>query len=189
MSDKGNDKKEANVPKEPKDETREFIKSYIDSFATVYEAVRSRMPKDTPVEILALAVKDTKAALYYREKEKERGARMNATPATPATPQPGFVSAVAMSNSPPPSKMVVDMLNGLDWRDGKNGGQWTFLTNKDGSMVEELRPLQSLLAEIKAAKYKTIDNWKYSISGEGDKFVSRYPVVSPKRPAEPTLAS
>ena len=137
---------------------QKFSENYVDEFTKLYKTVKDHMPEDTPPEIIAVAIKDLKAALYYREKEAAKNTSKSMAPA---------------DNSP---TMVERMLNGLDWKNGKNGGQWTFRTEKDGGLVEAMKPLQGLLDQIKAKRYVVVGKWKYSISGEGDKFLSRYPI-------------
>ena len=141
------------------DEEREFMEEFAINFAASYEIIKKQMPGDTPPEILAVAIKDLRAALYYREKDAPRKAA--APSGTPAGQENGAT--------------VEGLLNALEWNDGKNRSQWAFRTNKDGSVVEAVKPLQGLLDKIKASKYMTIGKWKYSISGEGGKFISRYP--------------
>ena len=139
------------------DEKKKFMEEFAINFAASYETIKKGMPKDTPPEILAVAIKDLRAAMYYWEKDAAR-------------------KAAAPSETPAgQGAMVEGMLNALEWNDGKNRSQWTFRTNKDGSVVEAVKPLQGLLDKIKASKYLTIGKWKYSVSGEGDKFISRYP--------------
>ena len=134
---------------------QKFSENYVDEFTRLYRTVKDHMPRDTPPEIIAVAIKDLKAALYYREKEIAKSTGMAPT-----------------DNSP---MMFESMLNALDWKNGKGGSQWTFRTEKDGKLVESMRPLQGLLEQIKAKRYMVVGKWKYSVSGEGDKFLSRYP--------------
>lgn len=145
------------------DEKKMFMEKYASDFAATYTVLKANMPKDTPPEILAVAVKDLKAALYYWEKEQARAASQNSRPA----PTAGEKST---------DRMTEGMLDGLVWKDSKNGGQWTFRTNRDGSMVEDLKPLQGLLEHIKAERRLVIGKYEYGVSGENDKFLTRYPV-------------
>ncbi|MEM3685353.1 MAG: hypothetical protein QXT39_06800, partial [Conexivisphaerales archaeon] len=117
---------------------------------------KEKMPDGAPPEVIVFLLRGMKAALYYREKAEKKKA--------------------APTNTAGEKEQVQAILEGLEWKNAKDSRQWTFITNKDGSIVDALKPLESTLEKIKEARgTAVIGKWRYSISN-GGKFLSRYPV-------------
>ncbi|MEM0287174.1 MAG: hypothetical protein QXG05_03240 [Nitrososphaerota archaeon] len=137
------------------DDTRRFAEEYIADYAELYRIAKEKMPDGAPPEVIVFLLRGMKAALYYREKEEKKKAAPTNTVG---------------------EKDLQTILEELGWKNARNGRQWIFVTNRDGSMVEALKPLESTLEKIKEAKgMLVIGKWRYSIS-DGGKFLSRYPV-------------
>ncbi|MEM0097484.1 MAG: hypothetical protein QW338_03355 [Conexivisphaerales archaeon] len=145
------------MSKEEDEERKKFVERNVNELVELYKAIIANVPKGTPDAVVAAMLENIKAALYYYDKDVAKKSAV-------ATIPPAINDTV-----------VESMLNALDWKNGKNDGQWTFRTNQDGSLIEALKPLQATLEKIKMAKYMKIGKWKYSISGDNDKFLSRYP--------------
>ncbi|MEM3553555.1 MAG: hypothetical protein QW658_01195 [Candidatus Bathyarchaeia archaeon] len=145
------------MSKEEDEERKKFVERNVKELIWIYNIVKDFVPRGTPDAVVAAMLENIKAALYYYDKDAAKKSAVVTIP-------PAINDTV-----------VENMLNALDWKNGKNDSQWTFRTNQDGTLVEALKPLEPTLEKIKMAKYMKIGKWKYSISGEDDKFLSRYP--------------
>jgi hypothetical protein len=66
------------------------------------------------------------------------------------------------------------ILESRPWKAYANGeGEWTFVTNKDGSPVAELEPAKEFLDRLKNGEDLVVGGYKYRLR---DKFLKRYPV-------------
>ena len=65
------------------------------------------------------------------------------------------------------------ILENLTWRAYNNGeGEWTFVTNQDGSPIAELEPAKEFLERLKDGEDLVVGGYKYRLR---DKFLKRYP--------------
>lgn len=81
------------------------------------------------------------------------------------------------STQPPvlevPEKAVEKAMNMLEWKNfKKKDGEWAFMRNRDGSLVEDLQPVVGFVDQLR--KGKTIVVGKYRYEASEDKFLSRY---------------
>lgn len=74
------------------------------------------------------------------------------------------------------SRMGVSrVLTSLQWKPFKGGkdGEWTFLTDQQGSLVKELDPIKDFVQSLAKDKRVTVGEYGYNIS-ENKKFLHRF---------------
>jgi hypothetical protein len=81
--------------------------------------------------------------------------------------------------SPRPSEPVKSTtgfegtLNSLPWKSfKKKEGEWTFLRDREGRLVDELQSAKEFVEEVRKKNEVIVGNYKYRISE--DKFLNRY---------------
>ncbi len=67
------------------------------------------------------------------------------------------------------------LLESRPWRQYDNGsGEWTFITDRDGSLLHEWEPAQEFIDRLRSGEDLVVGNYLYRIRGN-DKFLKRYP--------------
>lgn len=70
-------------------------------------------------------------------------------------------------------KALEKALRMLEWNNfKKKDGEWAFMRNRDGSLVEDLKPVADFIDQLR--KGKEIVVGKYSYVASEDKFLNRY---------------
>ncbi len=65
-------------------------------------------------------------------------------------------------------------LNMLEWRSfKKREGEWTFMRDMKGNLVEDLKDVTGFVDELRRGKQVVVGKYRYSASE--DKFLNRYP--------------
>ncbi|MDA4118472.1 MAG: hypothetical protein OK455_09035 [Thaumarchaeota archaeon] len=89
-----------------------------------------------------------------------------ASPATDTTPPSAPVTAA-------PSEALEKTLNSLEWSSfKKKEGEWTFLRNRDGSLVDTLTTETDFVNQLRKGKELVVGRYRYVVSD--DKFLNRY---------------
>jgi hypothetical protein len=71
-------------------------------------------------------------------------------------------------------KAVQKALNMLEWRSfKKREGEWTFMRDMKGNLVEDLMGVTEFVDELRRGKQVVVGKFRYSASE--DKFLNRYP--------------
>jgi hypothetical protein len=86
-------------------------------------------------------------------------------------------TAAAQPESPPATtlseKALERKLNMLEWRAfKKKDGEWTFLRDMKGSLVQDLEGATEFVDQLRKGKQLVVGKYRYSASE--DKFLSRY---------------
>jgi len=90
----------------------------------------------------------------------------------PAQPQPAKKEPADIMHGVPDVDPAV--LENRPWKKYDNGdGEWTFVTNQDGSPVEELEPAKDFLEALRVEKDLVVGGYKYRLR---DRFLKRYAV-------------
>lgn len=89
-------------------------------------------------------------------------------PTSTKTPAPG-----PTTTKPTDDAKVAAALDSLIWKSMKNGGHWTFATNQDGSLVNQLKPLTEFVAAVQKGTVN-LRGFDYKISADS-KFLNRFP--------------
>ncbi len=67
------------------------------------------------------------------------------------------------------------LLESRPWRQYDNGsGEWTFITDRDGSLLPDWEPAQEFIETLRAGEDIVVGGYRYRIKGN-DKFLKRYP--------------
>jgi hypothetical protein len=89
---------------------------------------------------------------------------------TGAAPQP---AATPKTFAPSDPKALERTLNSLEWSSfKKKEGEWTFLRNRDGSLIDALSTETDLVNELKRGREVVVGRYRYVLSE--DKFLNRY---------------
>lgn len=77
---------------------------------------------------------------------------------------------------------ITRVLTSLQWKPFKGGkdGEWTFLTDPQGNLVEELEPLKDFVLGLTKDKRVIEGEYAYNVS-ENKKFLHRFPTKKPAR--------
>jgi hypothetical protein len=82
-------------------------------------------------------------------------------------------STVAPSAPPTSAKALEEALKSLEWSSfKKKEGEWTFLRNRDGSLVDTLRPVTDFVDQLRKGKEVVVGRYRYAVSE--DKFLNRH---------------
>ncbi len=82
-------------------------------------------------------------------------------------------SSVAAVASPVSTKALVEALNSLEWSSfKKKEGEWTFLRNRDGSLVDTLTSETDFVNLLRKGKDVVVGRYRYAVSE--DKFLNRH---------------
>jgi len=70
-------------------------------------------------------------------------------------------------------KAVEKAMNMIEWKSfKKKDGEWAFMRNRDGGLVEDLQPIVRFIDELRKGRQITVGKYRYEASE--DKFLSRY---------------
>ena len=110
-------------------------------------------------------------AELLRAKGAIRWAKTRASVSKTAKPQPAAtestVATVALA------KALEETLNSLEWSSfKKKEGEWAFLRNRDGSLVETLASETDFVNQLRKGKEIVVGSYRYAVSE--DKFLSRH---------------
>jgi hypothetical protein len=88
-------------------------------------------------------------------------------------PVPPTSTAVASVTSAAPTKALEEALNSLEWSSfKKKEGEWTFLRNRDGSLVDALTSETDFVNQLRKGKEIVVGRYRYAASE--DKFLNRH---------------
>jgi hypothetical protein len=80
---------------------------------------------------------------------------------------------VATVASPAPTKALEEALKSLEWSSfKKKEGEWTFLRNRDGSLVDTLTSETDFVNQLRKGKEVVVGRYRYAVSE--DKFLNRH---------------
>jgi hypothetical protein len=128
--------------------------------------------KETEMSIAEL---QKRRAELLRAKGTIRWAKTKTASASkPANPQRVVPAApVAEVASPASAKALLEALNSLDWSSfKKKEGEWTFLRNRDGSLVDTLATETDFVNQLRRGKELVVGRYRYAVSE--DKFLNRH---------------
>jgi len=111
--------------------------------------------------------RQSSSIVYVLGKLKENGNGHASQPKT-ETPTPGHTDIMADEPEVDPA-----LLENLNWRAYDNGdGEWTFVTNQDGSPLAALEPAKVFLQRLREGEDLVVGGYKYRLR---EKFLKRYP--------------
>lgn len=116
-------------------------------------------------------------AELLRTKGAIRWARTTASVSKAAAPKsvmPATAAAAAVKDHTPAfTKALEETLNSLNWSSfKKKEGEWAFLRNRDGSLVDALASETDFVNQLRKGKEIVVGRYRYVVSE--DKFLSRY---------------
>jgi hypothetical protein len=84
-----------------------------------------------------------------------------------------LASVVAAVASPASTKALEEALKSLEWSSfKKKEGEWTFLRNRDGSLVDTLTSETDFVNQLRKGKEVVVGRYRYAVSD--DKFLNRH---------------
>ncbi len=103
-----------------------------------------------------------------------RRARTTASVSKPKDSRPLISATAATTAAPAPStKALEEALNSLDWSSfKKKEGEWAFLRNRDGSLVDALASETDFVNQLRKGKEIVVGRYRYAASE--DKFLNRH---------------
>jgi hypothetical protein len=83
-------------------------------------------------------------------------------------------STPALSAQPEVSEKAIEKaMKMIDWKNfKKKDGEWAFMRNRDGSLVEDLQPIVGFIDQLRKGRQLVVGKYRYEASE--DKFLSRY---------------
>jgi hypothetical protein len=113
-------------------------------------------------------------AELLRAKGAIRWAKTTASASKPKDPQHIVpTSTVATVASPASTKALEEALKSLEWSSfKKKEGEWTFLRNRDGSLVDTLTSETDFVNQLRKGKEVVVGRYRYAVSE--DKFLNRH---------------
>lgn len=121
--------------------------------------------KETEDSIEALR---KKRAELLRAKGAIRWAKTNAS-----APSPAPEASAEPAPAPASTKALEKTLNSLEWSSFKRReGEWTFLRNRDGSLVDALSGETEFVNQLRRGREIVVGKYRYVVSE--DKFMNRY---------------
>jgi leucyl aminopeptidase (aminopeptidase T) len=113
-------------------------------------------------------------AELLRAKGAIRWAKTTASVSKTMDPQPVMpASTVATVASTASTKALEEALNSLEWSSfKKKEGEWTFLRNRDGSLVDTLTSETDFVNQLRKGKEIVVGRYRYAASE--DKFLNRH---------------
>jgi len=82
-------------------------------------------------------------------------------------------STLATVASPASTKALEEALKSLEWSSfKKKEGEWTFLRNRDGSLVDTLASETDFVNQLRKGKEVVVGRYRYAVSE--DKFLNRH---------------
>jgi hypothetical protein len=103
-----------------------------------------------------------------------RWAKTKASTSGTATPQPAPLATTAVAAPTTTSTKALERtLSSLEWSSfKKKEGEWTFLRNRDGSLVDALTSESDFVNQLRKGKEIVVGRYRYVVSE--DKFLNRY---------------
>ncbi len=118
----------------------------------------------------SIAELQKRRAELLRAKEAIRWAKTTSASKS-AAPQPGMPAAPVATVAA--SKALEKTLNSLEWSSfKKKEGEWTFLRNRDGSLLDALESETEFVNQLRKGKELVVGKYRYVVSE--DKFLNRY---------------
>jgi hypothetical protein len=113
-------------------------------------------------------------AELLRAKGASRWARTTASASKTKDPEQVVpTSAVTTVASPASTKALEEALKSLEWSSfKKKEGEWTFLRNRDGSLVDTLSSQTDFVNQLRKGKEVVVGRYRYAVSE--DKFLNRH---------------
>jgi hypothetical protein len=113
-------------------------------------------------------------AELLRAKGASRWARTTASASKTKGPEQVVpTSAATTVASPASTKALEEALKSLEWSSfKKKEGEWTFLRNRDGSLVDTLTSETDFVNQLRKGKEVVVGRYRYAVSE--DKFLNRH---------------
>lgn len=114
-------------------------------------------------------------AELLRTKGAIRWARTTASASKVSAPKPVVpaTAAAVKDHTPAFTKAFEQTLNSLNWSSfKKKEGEWAFLRNRDGSLVDALASETDFVNQLRKGKEIVVGKYRYVVSE--DKFLNRY---------------
>jgi hypothetical protein len=113
-----------------------------------------------------------KRAELLRAKGAARWAKTTASVSRAAAPQPPPAAAAPVATAAS-TKALEKVLASLEWSSfKKKEGEWTFLRNRDGSLVDALTQEADFVNQLRRGREMVVGKYRYVVSE--DKFLNRY---------------
>ena len=138
------------------------------------EADEARVDAELREVEKSIAELQKKRAELLRAQGSIRWAKTKASVSKTTDPKPEApVATVAAAASPAALKALDKTLNSLEWSSfKKKEGEWTFLRNRDGSLVDSLTSEADFVNQLKKGREMVVGRYRYVVSE--DKFLNRY---------------
>ncbi|MDG6914453.1 MAG: hypothetical protein JRN23_01090 [Nitrososphaerota archaeon] len=121
----------------------------------------------------SIAELQKRRAELLRAKGAMRWAKTKASVSGSVAPPPAATAQAAAAPSPESLKALERVLNSLEWSSfKKKEGEWTFLRNRDGSLVDALSSETEFVSQLKRGREMVVGRYRYVLSE--DKFLNRY---------------
>jgi hypothetical protein len=102
-----------------------------------------------------------------------RWAKTKASASGTSTPQPAPPATAVAAATTTSTKALEKTLSSLEWSSfKKKEGEWTFLRNRDGSLVDALTSESDFVNQMRKGKEIVVGKYRYVVSE--DKFLNRY---------------
>jgi hypothetical protein len=115
-----------------------------------------------------------KRAELLRAQQAIRWARTKASVSKAANAQPASPARAEAAAAPAaPTKALVEALNSLEWSSfKKKEGEWTFLRNRDGTLVDALTSETDFVNRLRKGEEIVVGRYRYAASE--DRFLNRH---------------
>jgi hypothetical protein len=111
-----------------------------------------------------------KRAELLRAKEAMRWAKTKASVSKAASPQPVLAPTAVATVA---SKALAEALDSIEWSSfKKKEGEWAFLRNRDGSLVEAFTSQTDFVNRLRKGEAIVVGRYRYAVSE--DKFLNRH---------------
>lgn len=121
----------------------------------------------------SIAELQKRRAELLRAKGAMRWAKTKASVSGSVAPPPAAAAQAAAAPSPESLKALERTLDSLEWSSfKKKEGEWTFLRNRDGSLVDALSSQTDFVNQLKRGRDMVVGRYRYVLSE--DKFLNRY---------------
>ena len=114
-----------------------------------------------------------KRAELLRAKGAIKWAKTKASVSKTGNPQPVQPASAPSAVPAPPTKALLDALSSLEWTGfKKKEGEWTFLRNRDGTLVDALTSEADFVNRLRKGESIVVGKYRYAASD--DKFLNRH---------------
>jgi leucyl aminopeptidase (aminopeptidase T) len=114
-----------------------------------------------------------KRAELLRAKGAIRWAKTTASVSKAGAPQPAPAASMTAVATVASLKALDKTLSSLEWSSfKKKEGEWTFLRNRDGSLVDALTAEADFVNQLRRGREMVVGRYRYVVSE--DKFLNRY---------------